>query len=606
MSEKISLAEKKARAHYEDWREEVEGSIGKSTRELGIYNEKEVRAKLQEKATELRASSDFEFLKDLEKEFPEAGVYMVGGSVRDLVIGRESKDIDLIVNKINFSKLVDILIKYGRIIFDKAPKNKKNIGELPMEERERLIRENFGVVKFIPNNTKLKEAIDIALPRTDNYAKAGQSGIRGIKTDVVAQADPDLSIYNDIERRDFTINSISLNIIDGKIIDPFDGVEDIVRRKIKAVGDPKERILKEDFSRAFRAIRFACVLDAEIDPATFKVVKEIFQPAEQSSEEIYGDQPEILRKVQILENKIRKQFQIPEGQNLPKFLQVYYNRTKDNAGTAVALETIRTELIKAMKGDIFELLNLLEEVDGLEIIFPEVVAMKNCPQPKEFHTEGDVMKHTMLLIKNLPKDASPELIMASLLHDIGKPATIQTPEKDGVDRIRFNTHAQAGGQMAREVCNRFRFDSEFTSKVVWLVEKHMFPLGSEETEPKSTTLEKYFFKNPDWGEDLLKLSYADGMASIPPDGKPLMSFYDKMVKRIEDLKKQKKEQAKLPKPLINGRDLINLGLKPGELFGEILEAIREEQLNEMINTKEEAIELVKKVVAEEEKVKVKS
>jgi poly(A) polymerase len=529
---------------------------------------------------------------------------MIGGSVRDLVIGRESKDIDLIVNKIDFSKLVDILVKYGRIIFDKAPKDKKNIGELPSEEREKLIRENFGVVKFIPHNTKLKEAIDIALPRTDDYAKAGQSGIRGIKTDVVAQADPNLSIYSDIERRDFTINSISLNIIDGKIIDPFDGVEDIIRHKIKAVGDPKERILKEDFSRAFRAIRFACVLNAEIDPATFKVVKEIFEPAEQSSEEIYKDQPEILRKVQQLERKIRRDFQIPEGQNLPKFLQVYYNRTKDNAGTAVALETISIELIKAMKGDIFKLIKLLEEVEGLKILLPEIAAMKNCPQPKEFHSEGDVMKHTMMLLKNLPKNASPELIMAGFLHDIGKPATIQTPEKDGVDRIRFNKHAQVGAEMAKKICDRFRLDSEFTNKVTWLVEKHMFPLGTEGVELKSTTLEKYFFNNPEWGEDLLKLSYADGMASIPPDGKLVMSFYNKLVKRIEDLKVKKEEKEKLPQPLLNGKNLIGLGLKPGPFFSKILDAVREEQLNGVVKTKEEAIELARKITSEKEKINV--
>ena len=244
-----SLAEKKSELHLASWRDEIKQSIGSSSRELGIYNRQEVIKRLRGLYETLPKMKEFEFLQALKEISNEVGVYIVGGSVRDAVLEKPAKDIDLIVKQIEPAELVDILLKYGKVVFDRNPNVK--FEEIDPAEIAKILNDSYGVIKFNPKQTSLPEPIDITFPRQDDYTESGQSGILGIRRDMKPRININLSIVEELKRRDLTINAMAVNLIDGEIVDPFDGIEDIVRRKIRSVGRPEDRILNEDLSRGF-------------------------------------------------------------------------------------------------------------------------------------------------------------------------------------------------------------------------------------------------------------------------------------------------------------------------------------------------------------------
>jgi len=561
----------------------VEKSKSNITEEI---KEEKIQEALKELAVELRESQELKFVKEMTEKFPEAGIFLVGGSVRDAILGKKPKDIDLVINHISFSNLIDVLGNYGKITFDLAPK--EDIVKLSPKKREKLIKEGFGVLKFFPRGKK--ESIDIAFPRTDVHKKS-EILVEGVKRDVLAQADPNLDIRRDLKRRDYTINAIALNIINGKVIDPFGGIKDTLEKKIKAVGNPEQRILREDLSRAFRGLRLAVQLGFKIEKKTLKAIKLAFDSSAKSTKELYKKAKSgILKKLAAKERSIRNKFQLDPNRNLPRCLQVFYDFRTETVKTAVAPELISKEFLKSIETDILKTIKLWDKIGALQIIFPEIERMKNIPQPKQFHTEGDVYDHTILLLRKLPKDADIRLKLAALFHDIGKPATIQTPEKDGVDRIRFNEHAEVGAEITEKALRRLRMSKKIIDPVVWVIKHHMLPLTSKGAELRNSTIEKYFFRKDDWGDLLLELAKYDAMASIPKSGQVEMECYEKLKARIDKLNKFKEEQAKLPKPLINGNDLIKLGFEPGPDFKKLLDEIRDLQLSKKITTKEEAIE----------------
>lgn len=189
-----------------------------------------------------------ELLLTIRKEYKNSKIFFVGGIVRDIIMGRHSKDLDIVIAKISAKDLRKLLSRYGHV---------------------NLVGKSFGVFKFAPAQKKLAEPIDIALPRTEFSTGAGYR-------DFVIQSDPELPITEDLARRDFTINAIAFAYTQGKLIDPFTGVADISKKIIRAVGDPAKRFA-EDYSRILRAVRLAVTLDFKIESSTWRELKKVCQ-----------------------------------------------------------------------------------------------------------------------------------------------------------------------------------------------------------------------------------------------------------------------------------------------------------------------------------------
>lgn len=734
MSIEKSLQQKKDRAHLESWKDEIENSIGKSSKELGIYNRQEVEDRLSNLYKKIPQMKDFAFISELEEINEEAGVYAVGGLVRDAVtedIDFENldADVDLVVTGIEPVSLVKALQKHGKVTFDRNPN--ADLSKMPEDEINSLVGNNNGALKFNPHDSDLKELIDVILPREDDHSESGQTGISGIKKDVQTKVNPNLNIIRDLERRSLTMNAMAVNLINGEIIDPFEGIEDIVKRKIRAVGNPKERILKEDLSRGFRALRFAARFNAEIEEPTEKAIREIFRPAdfdsvklkteqinallqeidemEPDDEEIKkiclsffnldkvsdammyrdalskinelvlnfkknqgrGGGPEVYKEIKKIgeiskikkekklpieyykrksdelnllfeeieknkdlgaqdkelikdasqqldfslsgkakfqfyllkkqleekERKTRQEFSVPEDQNFPRFLTIYCDREQGGKPRlAVSKEVMGKEILKSIKANPKKFIDLLDKVNGLKFIFPEIERLKNLAQPQRHHGEGDAYKHTLMVIDNLPADSSLELKLAALLHDTGKYDTKGTSEKG---EITFRGHDKISAEHTEKIFEKFvwrNIDSKLKEKVHFLVANHMLPLSRDAVLMKNAKIYGKFLKNEDLGKDLITLSQADAMASIPAEGEPNIDNINQLIGKIEAARKNLAIQQKsenIPK-LVTGHDLINLGLEPGSKFTEILDMVREAQLDGRIGNKEQALELMKK------------
>ncbi len=191
---------------------------------------------------------NFPFIDALLKRFPKAGVYLVGGAVRDAMMKRPTKDFDFVVRNIAAKNLKKFLASLGRVD---------------------LVGKRFGVFKFRPtSNVKRQKSnvtYDIALPRTE---KAGMTG--GYR-DFDVQSDPELPLEKDLARRDFTVNAMAWDLKRKRLVDPFNGKGDLKRKTIRAVGDPDARF-REDHSRMLRALRFAVTLGFKIERNTWKAI----------------------------------------------------------------------------------------------------------------------------------------------------------------------------------------------------------------------------------------------------------------------------------------------------------------------------------------------
>jgi poly(A) polymerase len=480
------------------------------------------------------------FIELLYKEFPQAEVYLVGGSVRDVALGRpDSKDYDLIVRRVKAKDLEKFLAKRGKV---------------------NLVGKSFGVFKFIPQGLKLKHAIDIALPRTEHAW--GTGGFRDVDT----QSSPELPVKEDLARRDFTINAIAWDFHQKTFVDTFDGVEDLEKKEIKAVRSPQERF-KEDYSRMLRALRFACQLNFSIEKNTWRALQE---------------------KIPHINDKT------PERERI------------------IPYEVIGREFLKAFKNDPVKALDLYDQSGALKELVPELLKMKGCPQPPNWHSEGDVWVHTHLALEKLSSpefkkeflDIKPsiELILAVLLHDIAKPLTIRTPEKDGTERIRFDEHTNIGAGLAKKICKRLRFSAAEDFKVdpervEWLVKNHLLLLQGEVNQMRPSTIEKYFFNDKYSGQDLMMLSFVDALATIPESGAPDITNFYQAKTRIAELEKLVKEKRKLPKPILNGKEIMKkFKLPEGRQIGQLKEALREEQLSERIKDKKAAYKFLAKKI----------
>ena len=382
----------------------------------------------QEIFQKIEKEPELKFVGELFQSFPQSEVFLVGGINRDLIIGRESEDYDLVIREVTIDKLIKFL---------------KQLGEV------NLVGRNFGVLKFKPKGIKLEHKIEISLPRTEHASVESMGGRR----DFEVQANPELPIKTDLSRRDFTVNAMAWDLKNHELIDPYNGLRDIKKGEIRAVGDPKQRF-KEDYSRMLRALRFACELNFKIENKTWRAIKELM--------------PNI--------NKKRKN---PEG----KLERV------------IPYEVISKELVKSLIANPQKTLELWDKSGALKELIPELLKMKDCPQPEKYHSEGDVWTHTKLALKKLKskefekefdKDAlTPELVLGVLFHDIAKPLTIKTPEKNGTKRIRFDEHTNLGAELTGKICRRLKISSvpDFDIKakrIQWLVKNHLLGLLNKE------------------------------------------------------------------------------------------------------------------------------
>jgi len=499
-------------------------------------------------------NKDFRFLKDLEEEFPKAEIYLVGGAVRDLLLGRKCKDYDFIIREVEANDLQRFLEKRGKV---------------------NLVGKTFGVFKFVPFGGDIHNPFDIALPRTEH--SLGTGGYR----DFDVQSSPTLSIKEDLSRRDFTINAMAFDIKNNKLIDPFNGLKDLKEKKIRAVRNPEERF-KEDYSRMLRAIRLACQLNLEIEKNTWKAIKQ---------------------NITHLNDVIRRVEMVSEG---PVAEQ------KISETRAVPYEVIAKEFLKSFYYNPVKAFDLYDKSGAFKEIMPEILKMKNCPQPENWHSEGDVWVHTRLALEKLnspefkkqfgDKKPSLQLILAVLFHDLGKPYTIKIPEKDGVDRIRFNEHDVIGAKIAKEICQRLKLSSPENygidpDKIAWLIQHHMLLVQGDVSKMRPSTIEKYFFNKNNPGEDLLKLSFVDISATIPKEKKDKFKEFKEMLKRIKEFKKLSKSKKELPEPILNGYEIMKeFNLGPGPLIGKLKTSLREKQLSGEIKNKEEAINFLKELL----------
>jgi len=245
----------------------------------------------------------------------------------------------------------------------------------------------------------------------------------------------------------------------------------------------------------------------------------------------------------------------------------------------ISAERIRDELVR-----IFLSPNrvcgwdLLDASGLMRVILPELEAMKGVLQPEQFHPEGDVFVHTRLMLQLLPEQVSIPLVFAVLFHDVAKPVTA-TVDKTG--RIRFNEHDRIGAQMTEAIMRRLRFSGAEIDATIEMVRQHM--VFKDAPNMRVARL-KRFMARPTF-EDELELHRVDCESS------------HRMLDNYEFLLRKRGEFANepiIPPPLVRGDDLVALGLKPGPKFGEILEAVETRQLEGTLQTRDEALEWVKR------------
>jgi tRNA nucleotidyltransferase/poly(A) polymerase len=342
---------------------------------------------------------------------------------------------------------------------------------------------------------------------------------------------PDSVVYartpeEDVQRRDFTINGLLMRPETGDVLDFVGGQADLKAGVIRAIGEPDRRF-REDKLRLMRAVRFAARFGFAVAPETLDAVR-------RHAREV----------------------------------------------TSVSGERLRDELTKLLtEGAGRSGFELLEETGLLAEVLPEVVAMKGIEQPPQYHPEGDVWTHTLLMIEGLPAGGSATLAWGVLLHDVGKPPTFRSVAETG-DRIRFDGHVDVGVRMAEEICRRFRFSNEDTEQILALIANHM---RFKDVEQMRAATLKRFVRLPGF-EEHMQLHRLDCLSSHRR-----LDAYE-FVRRV--LQETPPERIHPPR-LLTGDDLSAMGYRPGPVFSEILRSLEDAQLEGEIETREEARDYVR-------------
>jgi poly(A) polymerase len=461
--------------------------------------------------------------------------YFAGGCVRDLLLGREPTDYDVATDATPqqvmqiFPQTYAVGEQFGVVLVpfkaDTTEDTKEHGGDQPARTDSFEGRVVLGAMGgsgkqrylFLPPS--LRKSVEVATFRSDVSYSDGRH-----PDEVRFTKDP----REDAQRRDFTINGMMLDPATDELLDFVGGRDDLKAGIIRAIGDP-ERRFTEDKLRMLRAVRFAARFDYQIDPATMAAIQKL----------------------------------------APKINQV-------------SSERIREELTKMLtEGRARQAFELLDQSGLLKEVLPEIAAMKGVEQPPQYHPEGDVFVHTLLLLEKLRTDSSGSisktLAWGALLHDVGKPPTFRVAP----DRIRFDGHVDVGVKMAAEILRRLRFSNAETDQILALVDNHM-RFGQVQRMNQSTL--KKFLRLPDFDEHL-ELHRIDCLSSHGQ-----LDAYEYTREQMNSMP----PEAIRPTPLITGRDLIEAGYNPGPRFAEILAAIEDAQLDGRLTSREAAMEFVRR------------
>jgi poly(A) polymerase len=427
-----------------------------------------------------------DIIRRLRQEGFEA--YLVGGCVRDLVMGREPKDFD-----VSTSATPEQVVK----LFPESL----------------TVGAQFGVV-MVPRGPG---NVEVATFRSDGIYADGRHPM-AVQYSKTAK--------EDVQRRDFTINGLLYDPEKKRVLDYVEGQADIHARRLRTIGDPALRF-SEDRLRMLRAVRFAARFHFTLDPASLDAIQKLA--------------PDI---------------------------------------SGVSAERIRDEIVKILtEGQARRGFELLDETGLLKEVLPEIKALQGVQQPPEFHPEGDVWVHTLMMLEGLStplnvETVTPALALGVLLHDVGKPPTFVIRE-----RIRFDNHVEVGAKMAEEICGRLRLPTRDTERVAELVRHHLrfkdFPRMKRSTQLRFIRMEGF--------REHLELHRLDCLSSH----RNLENY--EMARRM--LEETPPEEAK-PAPLLRGDDLVARGYKPGPLFKTILAAVEDAQLEGKIQTRDHALRMV--------------
>jgi poly(A) polymerase len=337
---------------------------------------------------------------------------------------------------------------------------------------------------------------------------------------------PDQVVYantpeQDVKRRDFTINGLMMRPDTGEVLDFVGGQHDLKAQVIRAIGDPDRRFT-EDKLRLMRAVRFAARFSFSIDPETFAAIQ-------RHAHEI----------------------------------------------AVVSAERLRDELTKLLtEGAASQGFRLLDETGLLPYVLPEVAAMKGVDQPPQYHPEGDVWTHTLLMLEGLPPNPPAALAWGVLLHDVGKPPTFRSVAETG-DRIRFDGHVDVGVRMGEEICRRLRLSNDDTEQILALIANHMRFKDVEQMRPATL---KRFVRLPRFDEHM-ELHRLDCSSS-----NRRLGAYQFVAKLLAETPP---EQIR-PSKLLTGDDLVEMGYRPGPLFTQILACLEDAQLEGKVTTADQA------------------
>ncbi|MFB3916474.1 MAG: CCA tRNA nucleotidyltransferase [Terriglobales bacterium] len=433
--------------------------------------------------------------------------YLVGGCVRDLLLGRAPADYDVATDATPdevmsiFPRTWAVGAQFG-VVLVPVNGNRQELAEAQAEKGS-----------DVPHNP----VIEVATFRSDGLYTDGRH-----PDEVQYTKNP----AEDVRRRDFTVNGLLLDPLKNEVLDFVGGRADLEAGVIRTIGHP-ERRFAEDKLRLLRAVRFAARFGYRIEAET-------------------------LAAIRMLAANIHQ----------------------------VSRERVRDELTKMLtEGHARAAFELLDQTGLLHEVLPEVEAMKEVEQPPQFHPEGDVWVHTLLLLDMLPHPCSRTLAWGTLLHDVGKPPTFHRAP----DRIRFDGHVEVGVAMAREICRRLRMSNDDTEQILALVANHM--RFADVNKMKTSTL-KRFMRLPRF-EEHLELHRIDCLGSHGD-----LTLYDYVRRKFESTPREEIR----PAPLITGHDLISAGLRPGPQFKDVLAAVEDAQLEGTISSKAEALQFVRELM----------
>jgi len=359
----------------------------------------------------------------------------------------------------------------------------------------------------------------------------------------------------DAQRRDFTVNGLFYDPIAKKLHDWVGGEKDLRAKIIRTIGPPEERFA-EDHLRLLRAVRFAAQLGFEIESQTFAAVKTLAPKIKLISAERIRDELIKLFAPPILDlgaRPARVQSDAPRVGHFPE----------SASGTRVL-----PIYSSAARGWV-----LLRDSGLLPHVLPELTATIVCEQSPDYHPEGTVFEHIRLMLEKLPPGAHESLPWAVILHDIAKPATAERDPATGA--IHFYGHEKIGAAMAGRILQRLRFPKKQIAEIVACVRQHM--QFKDVKQMRTATLRRLLMRETFPLE--LELHRLDCLGSHGDLG-----LYDFLVTQAAELKKK----PAIHPPLLTGKDLIKLGMKPGPAMGTLLNEIREKQLQDELKTPAQA------------------